>query len=81
MTRGVEQGDDPDALFGRIGEDFVHLAFGQLAGRGGGIVGVPFLDLAFHGVAFIRSAVDRDGHIVGQEAQAVVAERQLDVGV
>ena len=81
MARGIEQGDDGNPLFGRVGEDCVHLALGQLAGRVGGIASIARLHRRSYGVAFIRSSVDRDGHIVEQEAQALVAERQLDVGV
>ena len=84
MPRGVDKGDDADASLRRIGDDAVHLSLGQLVICTGIIVClVARLDGAFHLVAGERAlrAVDAvaQRHVIQQEAQAVVADRQLQV--
>ena len=83
MPRGVDQGDDADASRRRIGDDAAHLRLAQLAGAGGRVGTVARLDTGLHRVAGERvvSTVNAvaEAHIIQQEAQAVVADRQFQI--
>ena len=84
MPRGVDKGDDADASLRRIGDDAVHLSLGQRIPIWVIIVRlVARLDTGLHRVARERtvSTVNAvaEAHIVQQEAQAVVADRQFQV--
>ena len=79
VARCVEQGDDLNALGIGILDDGIHVALAQLAGGAGRKVRVALLNGTGDSCAAVVLAVDRQGHIVQQEAQAVVAEGQLQV--
>ena len=79
MPRRVDAGDDAQALGRGIGDDGVHLALRQLIGREVVIPFVARVDGGRNCAAFIGRPIDRQGHVIQQEAQTVVADCQLDV--
>ena len=81
VARNVNHGDNPDALAGGIGIDDVHVRLCQLVGAKVLIALVARLDGTLHRVAVIGDTAGRHRQVIGQKAQAVVAEGQLDVRV
>ena len=74
MTRCVEHGDDPNLFLPGIVDQLLHLGLGQLIGPGIIKFLVALLNGAGDLVTGIRRAIHFHGHIVQQEAQAIVAE-------
>ena len=81
MTGRVEEGDDLYALGVCIGDDRVHLVLTQLPAAGSGIIIVAGLNGRLYVIAGVVFAICCDGHIIQQEAQAVVAKGQFQMGI
>ena len=83
MSRGIKHRDDLNARFIGIGNDGVHIALGQHTGSctGKAVAAVAALDSRLNSITLVLRPVHRDGHIIQQEAQAVVAEGQLDMRI
>ena len=81
MSRGIKHRDDLNARFIGIGNDGVHIALGQHTGSctGKAVAAVAALDSRLNSITLVLRPVHRDGHIIQQEAQAVVAEGLLAV--
>ena len=79
MTRRIDARNHAHALGSGIGNDLVHLGLRQLVDIEVIIFFVARVDSLGHRVAAVRRPVHRQGHVVEQEAQAVVAHRQLDI--
>ena len=79
VARGVDTGNHAHALGGGVGDDFVHLGLGQLIHVEVVIRLIAGVDGGRHPLAAVRLPVYRQGHIVQQEAQAIVAHGQLDI--
>ena len=80
MTRQVQQGDNLNALLLRRGNDLVHLRLGQPARVTAAVLQlIARLDLGHNRLVRVRRAIGREGHVVEQKAQAVVAECQLEL--
>lgn len=79
VARCVDARNHTHALGSGIGNDRVHLGLRQLVDIEVIIFFVARVDSLGHRVAVICRPVHRQGHVVEQEAQAVVAHRQLDI--
>ena len=74
VTRCIEHGDDPNLFLPGIVDQLLHLGLGQLIGPGIIKFLVALLNGAGDLVTGIRRAIHFHGHVVQQEAQAIVAE-------
>ena len=82
MTRRVDQRDDGDVLALRIGNDRVHIRLRELIHAARIVIlHVAVMDLRLHVITGIGLSIRRDRHIVQQETQAVVADRQFYVRI
>ena len=82
VTRRVDQRDDGDVLALRIGNDRVHIRLRELIHAARiVIVHIAVMDLRLHVITGIGLPINRDRHIVQQETQAVVADRQFYVRI
>ncbi len=79
MTGGVDTGDHAHALLFGVFNDGVHLRLGQLIGIKVVIRLVAAVDGRLNRFTLIGRFADLQRHIIQQEAQAVVAHRQLDI--
>ena len=80
MTRQVQQGHNLNAQLIRLGNDGIHLVLGQIALITAAVLcHVARLDLRYNSIVVIGCAVGSEGHIIQQEAQAIVAEGQLEL--
>ena len=82
VARAVDDRHDAHALALRMGEDVIHLGFGERVAVGVLVVlVVTGGEGGLHGVAVVALAADLHRHVVEEEAHAVVRQDQLDVGV
>ena len=82
MTGAVDDGHDANTLALSIGDDVIHLGFGQRVAVGVLVVGVVARGKRFlHGIAAVALAVNLHRHVVEEKTHAVVRKDQLDVGV
>ena len=79
VARCVDARNHAHALGSGIGNDRVHLGLRQLVDIEVIIFFVARVDSLGHRVAAVRHSVHRQGHVVEQKAQAVVAECQLEL--
>jgi hypothetical protein len=82
VTRGIDQRNDGDVLALRIGNDRVHIRLRELIHAARIVIlHVAVMDLRLHVITGIGLPINRDRHIVQQETQAVVADRQFYVRI
>ena len=79
VTRCVDARNHPHALGLGIGDDRIHLGLRQLIDVKVIVLFVAGMNRRLDSLAAIRRPIHRQGHIVQQETQAVVAHRQLDI--
>ena len=82
MPRGIDKGNDADALFLGVGNDIVHFRLSQLIALRAVMVGqISLMDGISDSCTFVGRSVGCHGHIIQEEAHAVVAHGQLHVGI
>ena len=86
MTRCIKHWNDANARFGGMRKNFEHFTFRQLIGAliiiGKGIIlRITILNSSRDFIAAVVLVVRSQGHIVQQEAQAVITEGQFNVRI
>ena len=79
MTGRVDAGNHAHALLVGIANNFIHLTLGQLIGGKVIIISITCLNCSLNVIATVGFAIDRQLHIVQQEAQTIIAHCQLDI--